>query len=60
MCAGFAGAVTLLPGMFALHTQEMTAEHWGALAAMIAGGLMILLLGTLLLRPLMKKLETTE
>ena len=60
MCLGFAGAVTLLPGMFALHTLEMTAEHWMALAAMIAGGLMILLLGTLILRPLMTKLETAE
>ncbi len=60
MCLGFAGAVTLLPGMFALHTLEMTSEHWRMLAAMIAGGLTVLLLGTLILRPLMKKLETVE
>ena len=58
MCAGFAGAVTLLPGMFSLCSLEMLAGYWGILAAMIAGGLAVLLTGTVLLRPTMKKLET--
>ena len=58
MCAGFAGAVTLFPGVFALHTLEMTPEHWMTLAAMTAGGLAVLFLCTFLLRPMMKKLET--
>jgi cation-transporting ATPase E len=57
MCAGFAGAVALFPGIFSLHTAEMTPEHWGTLAIMTAGGLAVLLLGSLLLRPAMKKLE---
>ena len=58
MCAGFAGAVTLFPGVFALHTLEMMPEHWMTLAAMTAGGLAVLFLCTFLLRPMMKKLET--
>ena len=57
MCACFAGAVALLPGVFALHPQLLAAEHWLLLVLLCAGGLAVLVFGTLALRPLMKKLE---
>lgn len=57
MCAGFAGAVTLLPGLFALHPESLTAHHWLLLGAVTLGGLAVLLLSTLALRPTMKRLD---
>ena len=57
MCAGFAGVVALFPGVFALHAQAMTAQHWLTLAIMTVCGIAILLLGRLAVRPLLRKLE---
>ena len=60
MCAGFAGAVSFFPGIFALAPQALTAGHWMLLAGMAAGGILVLLLGTLALRPIMRRLETAK
>lgn len=57
MCAGFAGAVAFFPSVFALHPEAMASQHWMMLAGMIAAGVAVLLLGTLAVRPVMKKLE---
>ncbi len=57
MCVGFAGGVALLPGVFALHTQVMAPQHWLLFAAVAAGGIAVLLIGSLLVRPMLKKLE---
>ena len=58
MCAGFAGAAALLPDLFALHPETLSSSHWTMLAAMTAGGLAVLLLGTAAVRPILRKLET--
>ncbi len=57
MCVGFAGGVAMFPGIFALHTQAMAPQHWLLFAAVAAGGIAVLLIGTLLVRPMLKKLE---
>ena len=58
MCVGFAGGVALFPGVFALHTQAMAPQHWLLFAAVAAGGIAVLLIGSLLVRPMLKKLES--
>ncbi|MBQ9008466.1 MAG: HAD-IC family P-type ATPase [Clostridia bacterium] len=58
MSLSLSGIVSFFPGVFALHTTEMTAEHWMIFMGMTAIGLIILFLGTCCLRPVMKKLET--
>ena len=60
MCAGFAGVIAFFPSVFSLHTQAMTGEHWMMLAAMAAAGIAVLLLGRLILRPMMTKLENEK
>ena len=60
MCLGFVGAVAFFPGIFALHPQAMTAQNWLTLAGMAAGGIAVLLLGTLAVRPMMRRLETSK
>lgn len=60
MTAGFASAVTFLPGIFALHTDLLQTSHWALLSAITAGGLAVLILGTALIRPALKKLETAR
>lgn len=57
MCLGFAGIVAFLPGVFALHVSILTVQHWLTLGYMTAGGIAILFLTRLLLRPTMKRLE---
>lgn len=56
MCALFVGAVAALPGLFRLYTDAMTARHWIMLAAITAAGIAVLILTTLAVRPLLKKL----
>jgi cation-transporting ATPase E len=57
MCAAFAAAVAFLPDMFALSVYEMTARHWIMLSAITAAGVAVLILGTLLVKPMLKKLD---
>ena len=57
MCVGFAGVAALFPNVFALHVQAMTAQHWMTLVYMIVGGIAVLFLARLAVRPMMKKLE---
>ena len=57
MCCGFAAAAAFLPGLFKLSVAAMTARHWIMLAAITAAGVMVLILVTLAVRPLLKKLE---
>ena len=58
MCLGFAGVVAFLPGVFALHVSTLTTQHWLTLGYMTAGGIAVLFIARLLLRPMMKKLES--
>jgi len=57
MSLGFAAVVAFLPHIFKLSIAEMMPRHWIMLAAITAGGVMVLILGTLAVRPLLKKLE---
>lgn len=57
MCAAFTAAVAFLPGMFALSVYTMTARHWIMLSAITAAGVAVLILGTLLVQPVLKKLD---
>ena len=57
MSLGFAAVTAFLPHVFKLSTAEMTPRHWIMLAAITAAGVMVLLLGTLAVRPHLKKLE---
>ena len=56
MSAAFAALVAFMPGMFALNTQLMGPQHWLLLAELTAGGVAVLALGRLALRPVMKRL----
>ncbi len=58
MCAAFAAAVAFLPGMFALSVYEMNARHWIMLSAITAAGVAVLILGTLIVQPILRKLES--
>lgn len=58
MCAGFLAAVIWLPELFRLHISDMTGRHWIMLAAITAAGVAVLIIGTLIVRPMLKKLET--
>lgn len=60
MSAAFACAAAFLPKVFSLCVYEMTARHWIMLAAITAAGVAVLILGTLIVRPLLRKLETTK
>ena len=58
MSIGFVCAAAFLPRMFSLCVYEMTARHWIMLAAITAAGVAVLILGTLAVQPLLKKLES--
>ncbi len=57
MSVGFVCAVSFLPNVFALNVYEMTARHWIMLSAITAAGVAVLILGTLIVQPRVKKLE---
>ena len=59
MCALFVCAVLLLPNFFKLAVFSMTARHWIMLAAIAAAGVAALLVGTLLLRKPLSRLDST-
>ena len=50
-------AVAFLPDWFMLNVHEMTYRHWVMFAAIVAAGIAVLILGTLIVRPILKKLE---
>ncbi len=58
MSVGFACAVAFLPNVFSLNVFEMTARHWIMLSAITAAGVAVLILGTLLVQPILRKLES--
>ena len=58
MSAGFVCAAAFLPDLFKLGVQSMTARHWIMLSAITAAGVAVLILGTLLVQPKVKKLES--
>ncbi|MBR4906326.1 MAG: HAD-IC family P-type ATPase, partial [Clostridia bacterium] len=58
MSVGFVCAVAFLPNVFALNVFEMTVRHWIMLSAITAAGVAVLILGTLLVTPVLKKLES--
>ena len=60
MCVGFTCAVAFLPKVFSLYVYEMTARHWIMLSAITAAGVAILILGTLLVQPVLKKLKANR
>ena len=66
MCAAFAGviaAIIWMPGVkdvLNLFVDEMTFRHWVMLAAITAAGIATLILGTIALRPLLRKLEAPK
>ena len=57
MSIGFVCAVAFLPNVFTLNVYEMTARHWIMLSAITAAGIFVLILGTLIVQPRVKKLE---
>ena len=57
MCVLFAASAAFLPDLFKLSVSAMTGRHWIMLAAITAAGVMVLLLGTLAVRPLLRRLE---
>ncbi len=57
MCAVFALALAFLPGVFALHFNEMTRGNWLMLFVMTACGLGVLIAGKLAVKPLLEKLD---
>jgi len=58
MSAGFACAVAFLPKVFSLCVHEMNARHWIMLSAITAAGVAVLILGTLIVQPILGKLES--
>ena len=60
MSVGFACAVAFLPNVFSLNVFEMTARHWIMLSAITAAGVFVLIFGTLLVTPILKKLESNR
>lgn len=56
MCVGFACTVAFLPKVFSLFVYEMTARHWIMLSAITAAGVAVLIMGTLIVQPILKKL----
>ena len=57
MCAGFALAVAFLPHVFFLHVTEMTVREWVVAGGVTAAGLLVLVGGTLVLKPIERKLK---
>ena len=57
MCAVFALALAFLPGVFALHFNDMTRGNWLMLFVMTACGLGVLIAGKLAVKPLLEKLD---
>ena len=57
MSLAFAAAVAFLPKLFFLHTREMSGENWLTLGCIAAGGLVVLLALTALLKPRLQRLE---
>lgn len=58
MSVGLVCAVAFLPNVFALNVYELTARHWIMLSAITAAGVAVLILGTLAVAPMLKKLES--
>ena len=56
---GFAGFVVRLPEIFRLYVCDLNTRHWIMLAAITAAGIAALILGTLALRPLLRRTEKT-
>ena len=57
MSVGFVCVAAFLPAVFKLNVAEMTARHWIMLSAITAAGVAVLILGTLIVRPILLKLE---
>ncbi len=57
---GFAAFLKRLPEVFRLYVCDLSARHWIMLAAITAAGIAALILGTLALRPFLKKLESIK
>lgn len=60
MCALFAALVALFPGVFSLEVYSFSSGNWLMLAIMILGGLAVLLLTRLAVRPILNKLDTDK
>ena len=60
MCIAFAGAVALFPSVFSLDLKPITTGQWLMLAGMTAIGIGVLIAGTILLRPVIKRLENEK
>ena len=57
MSVGFVCVAAFLPAAFKLNVTEMTARHWIMLSAITAAGVAVLIFGTLIVRPILLKLE---
>ena len=57
MCAGFAAAVAFFPQLFSLDIQSFTSSNWISLALMTVGGLAVLVIARLIVRPFLNKLN---
>ncbi|MBR5948336.1 MAG: HAD-IC family P-type ATPase [Clostridia bacterium] len=57
MCLGFAAAAAFFPTVFSLEIHSFTSANWLALALMTAGGLAVLVIARLIVRPFLHKLD---
>lgn len=57
MCAGFIAAVTFFQNVFSLDIQSFTYANWISLALMTLGGLAVLVIARLIVRPFLNKLN---
>ena len=55
--SGFCGFLKRLPDVFSLCVNDLTSRHWIMLSAMTAAGVAVLIIGTLVLRPLRNRPE---